>query len=670
MLNPFETGPKRCPLAALLCGICLMAGALAGCTKTASDLPKLSSMKGAVLDLFDSPPLSESNPTAEATYQDGLNYFERERYDRAIFYFQKVRDEFPFSPEAEQAELKIADAFYRNEEYAEAAEAYKNYLAFQPTSEHAHTIKYKLGLVHYDQFSRVDRDQKNIKEAKRYFETLLKDHPESEHVPDAQEKLAKTREYLAEREFLIGRFYLQERKYLAARARFENVLRDYMDTPTAVKSLYMLGDAYRLEKNNVKATLAYEALIERYPESAYAEQARAYLADLETEKQDPLASLLMEDGLPTGIETPDTQVAGAFTGSNPQVGLVTKEAYEHEEIRDTSLLSSLNPFSSDKTDGGEQAVEAEAANEASEKSFFSSLNPFSSSDNTETDTQESVSGDGTTSLVSSIDTSLEAQGVAGETLTQAPESDLPDIPKEAEPPQTDPAELLSNVDQSLAQQGGEAELPETPELHEVFDKPLPPEPTEEEKLAAAEKARAAAAETTAGLLDNLDRTLENKGIEQPNIEMPEAKPVDTAAREAAEVEREPVELEPRLVKTTDRVELEPRLGADSEAAPLMLDQGEFALSRPEEDGKDSASSTGTRNDVENETAAVRSLPESVITGVPEKSKPKTVETQAVSGTASGTKSAASEDWDAEPNPVDTMADQVDKASQVLNPLSW
>ena len=663
-----QIGSTRKQLTGVLAVVCV-AGALVGCTKTAADLPKLGSLKGVVLDLFDSPPISESNPTAEAMYQDGLNYFEKERFDRAIFFFQKVRDEFPFSPEAERAELKIADAFFLNKDYGEATEAYKNYLAFNPTSEHAAYIKYQLGLVHFAQFSRVDRDQKDIKEAKRYFEILLKDHPDSEYVPDAGEKLAKTREYLAEREFAIGRFYLRERKYLAARSRFEGVLRDYMDTPTAVKALYTLGDAYRLEKNTVKATLAYEALIERYPESPYSDQARTYLASLKTEKHDPLASLLMQDGLPTSIETPSAQLAGRgnLPGSDQDLGLVTKEAYEHEEIRGPSLLSSLNPFESDsdkedqdkKDQEAEQQVADKQESQESEQGFFSSLNPFSSSSDTESTESAGGQDDTTSALVSNLDSNLETQGVSSDTITPTPEANLPEVAEaKEEVPETDPTVLLSEVDKGLAEEGAQAALPGTPELHQVFATPLPPEPTEEEKLAASEQAESASATATAGLLDNLDQALEQKGIPQPDLALPEEKPSETTPEVSAKPQ-EPVELTPRLAKTTETVELTPRMEAPTNPAkkPLMLKDGEFALSKPEE--KEPESAPATRNG--SQEATVRAVPDMVIKGVPEEPVP---EVQAVS------QNRTEPDWDHEQNPVQSMVDQMDKASQALNPLSW
>ena len=129
----------------------LAALVLTGCTSPTGEpprFPKLGDLTGAVTELFGSDPRSKSNPTAAALYKDGLDFFERGRYARSISFFQKLRDEYPFSEEADAAELKIAEAYYLNEEYIQADETYKNnYLTFQPTGRHIHYVKSKPGFT-------------------------------------------------------------------------------------------------------------------------------------------------------------------------------------------------------------------------------------------------------------------------------------------------------------------------------------------------------------------------------------------------------------------------------------------------------------------------------------------------------------------------------------------
>ena len=127
-------------------------------------------------------------------------------------------------------------------------------------------------------------------------------------------------------------------------------MRKYKDTPTAVKSLFYLGESYRNEKNVIRAGLAYEALIEHYPQTKFAADAKAQLASLDNEKRDPLALLLMRDRRPTTAPTPEVKEDPALAKLK-DINLVAKTEVVHEEPGDEKGLirrvaDKLNPFSS------------------------------------------------------------------------------------------------------------------------------------------------------------------------------------------------------------------------------------------------------------------------------------------------------------------------------------
>ena len=122
-------------------------------------------------------------------------------------------------------------------------------------------------------------------------------------------------------------------------------MRKYRGTPVASKSLFFLGESYRKEKNNVKAILAYEALLQYYPESKFAPQAKTYLAQLEKEKQDPLAMLLMRDRRPATAAVATAQE----TASNDKlkdVTLTEKTEIMYEEPGEEKASSAGWPISS------------------------------------------------------------------------------------------------------------------------------------------------------------------------------------------------------------------------------------------------------------------------------------------------------------------------------------
>ena len=206
-------------------------------------LPGCSSVSLPSLPWSWSTPATQPNATAEAVFDEGTAYLNNKKYALAIDRFQKVKAEFPFSPQLVPAELKLAEAYYLNKQYPEAAAAFKEFQTLHPNNENIPFVLYHLGLVYFDQFTSSDRYQKVTEIAKGYFESVVKDHPGSPYAAPAKEKLAKCIEYLSEYEFNIATFYFNEKKYPAAIDRLEDILRRYRETSIAAKALYYLGRA-------------------------------------------------------------------------------------------------------------------------------------------------------------------------------------------------------------------------------------------------------------------------------------------------------------------------------------------------------------------------------------------------------------------------------------------
>ena len=63
---------------------------------------------------------TKEEESAQELIQDGVDNFEAGKYRQSIAAFEKLRDWYPFSRYAILAELKIADAYFNLEEYADA----------------------------------------------------------------------------------------------------------------------------------------------------------------------------------------------------------------------------------------------------------------------------------------------------------------------------------------------------------------------------------------------------------------------------------------------------------------------------------------------------------------------------------------------------------------------
>jgi outer membrane protein assembly factor BamD len=595
---------------------------------TAAGCSSISLPSAPSIPWFSSAP--KADLTAEGLFEEGTRAFNEKKYVRAIENFSKLRTDNPFSPLVTQAELKIADAYYLNQQYPESISAFKEFQSMHPTNENMPLVTLRLGQAHFDQFTSTDRDQKTTEIAKGYFETVVTKYPKSPQAAEAQVKLAKAIEYLAEYEFNVAEFYFKQEKYAAARDRFEEIIRKYKDTPTAVKSLFFLGESYRMEKNGVRAALAYEALIQYYPQSKFAGEARTQLAVVEKEKRDPLALLLMRDRRPGAVAAPEAKEDPALAKLR-DLNLVAKKEVVQEEPGDEKgflrrFADKINPFSSSDDDKKQETAKKEETKPTSGLDMLARRN----------EEKKKESG-----MVSQIDESLKQKGIdpqASQAALQTPKVDLPK-PEPGPAPTQDPVALLSSIDANLQRSGkNSTELPPTPESAEAF------------RNAAATQAAIARAEKgshqevpSSSILSSIDQKLKAQGVQPGGFAQPPSAEEIKAAT-AQKPQSRNVELEPKLVLEKGPLFLNP-----TEIQPAATPAQETKKPEAKPESAESAS-----------TPPARSLVKGPV-------QPST--TTSAASLAETKKPASSQDE--EPKGVfDQMRQDMEDVGKVLNPFRW
>lgn len=181
----------------------------------------------------------EPEPTPQALYENALKLFQKKRYEKAAEAFKKVKEEFPLSKYTPLAELKTADAFFFDKNYAEAIVLYEEFKKLHPTRPEIPYVIYQLGMCHYKQMRSLDRDQTETEKAIEQFRYLIENFPQSPQAEEAKMRMQICRKQLAEHEFYIADFYFRTKKYKAALGRFEGILQKYpgLDFDERVKHL-------------------------------------------------------------------------------------------------------------------------------------------------------------------------------------------------------------------------------------------------------------------------------------------------------------------------------------------------------------------------------------------------------------------------------------------------
>ena len=194
-------------------GILLLTGMLLGC---------------GIIDYFYLPPPED---TAQELFEAGNDAMRDKNYIAASRYFSKLKDNFPFSPYAIEAELSLADAYFLDEEWGMAVDAYKEFEAMRPRHQAMPYVLFNIGMANIKGYPSIDRPAMQIEEAYFYFQRLRESYPHTEYAAAAVEKMAEARRILAEHELFYADFYFRMKRYASALARYNVILQEFSDVP-------------------------------------------------------------------------------------------------------------------------------------------------------------------------------------------------------------------------------------------------------------------------------------------------------------------------------------------------------------------------------------------------------------------------------------------------------
>jgi outer membrane protein assembly factor BamD len=160
---------------------------------------------------------------------EGVKYYQDEKYDKAIKSFNQLKDWYPFDKLSILAEFKIAEAYFKMDEYEDAVISYELFETLHPRNESIPYTIFQIGMCYYLRIDTIDRDQKNTLMAIKTFRRLIRQHPDNEYAKKAADHIQTCLKSLAGHELYVGNFYMKAKHYDAAKKRFETILAVYPD---------------------------------------------------------------------------------------------------------------------------------------------------------------------------------------------------------------------------------------------------------------------------------------------------------------------------------------------------------------------------------------------------------------------------------------------------------
>ena len=217
--------------------------------------------------------------SASRLYSEAKSAFTDHNWEEALKYYQKLESRYPYGRFAQQAQMEVAYAHWKNGDDAAALADCDRFIKLHPNHPNLDYMYYLKGLITFNgdlgymgYLSPQDQTERDPKSSQESFDTLrelVTRFPDSKYTPDAQLRMSYLVNMLAAHEVHVARYYLKRGAYLAAANRSQYALQHYPNTPSQEEAAYILVVAYdKLGLEDLRAD-ALRVMRLNFPDSVY-----------------------------------------------------------------------------------------------------------------------------------------------------------------------------------------------------------------------------------------------------------------------------------------------------------------------------------------------------------------------------------------------------------------
>lgn len=243
---------------------------------------------------------------AKRAYDEAYAEFQSHNWIEAQALFREVKRKYHYSKYAKLAELRIADADFEQEKFAEAIRGYRQFVHdHRSDPDEVAYARSKIAEAQYRQISDSfllptadERDQAVILDAFKELKGYVHDYPNAKESVRIRELLADVTARLMRHELYVARFYLARDNFEAAVLRVQYAMRNFaggpnvrptsrnpqvatgeeVDSGLEAEALLLLGEVYLKMKKYPEAREAFGSILRDYPKSPLSVQATNFLS--------------------------------------------------------------------------------------------------------------------------------------------------------------------------------------------------------------------------------------------------------------------------------------------------------------------------------------------------------------------------------------------------------
>ncbi|SRR5258706_1374369 len=192
--------------------------------------------------------------SAQKLYGEAKDAMNSKSWDKAIKYLEKLEARYPYGRFAQQAQLDVAYAYWKNAERASALAAADRFIKLYPNHANVDYAYYLKGLVNFNENSGLlsalddadmaERDPKGTRDAFESFKELAARFPDSKYREDALARMRYLVNSLARNEVHVARYYMKRGAFVAAANRAQFAVQNYPQAPAVEEAVFIMVKAY------------------------------------------------------------------------------------------------------------------------------------------------------------------------------------------------------------------------------------------------------------------------------------------------------------------------------------------------------------------------------------------------------------------------------------------
>jgi len=196
----------------------------------------------------------KANWSAADFYSEAKAAMDDESYEKAIELYESLESRYPFGQYAQQAQIDLAFAYYKNDEPESAIATANRFIRIHPRHKEVDYLYYLKGLINFnrgigflERYLPTDKSQRDpgaAIDSLDDFATLIRRFPKSQYVADSKQRMVALRSNLALHDLNVANYYMKRKAYIAVINRTAHIIEKYPKTTAVPRALLLMADAY------------------------------------------------------------------------------------------------------------------------------------------------------------------------------------------------------------------------------------------------------------------------------------------------------------------------------------------------------------------------------------------------------------------------------------------